>query len=56
MKKFNLYLFGGCFTLLSILTSCGTNKNYELTEESKRKITQEIETIMHRFFNAESMS
>ena len=56
MKKFNLYLFGGCFALLSILTSCGTNKNCELSEESKRAIAQEIEIIMDRFFNAESMS
>lgn len=56
MKTGLFSLVSGLCLIALIFVSCQTKVSCELTDEEKKAITQEIETIIRNFMNAETLS
>jgi len=56
MKKGILWIIGSFLLIPVITTSCSTHNTCELTDDQKKKIANEIETIVKNFFNPNTLT
>lgn len=56
MRKINPFAIGVFILLTVISTSCNKQNSCDLTEDQKKMISNEIETIVKNFFNPNTMS